>query len=214
MLALEPHRHLQPPTHTCRAAQRTHTLASHRGSARPRSPRAGSHHPQLLTGRVFPSEEELTLTRENSIRRLHSHHADPRSQVRAGWRPSRGRAPLQSGSSALRRVWPLAGSWGGAGRSWGAGAWVCRAPPQAPQHWPRAALRAARHLHRCLGGTRVGSDEDVCTEERGGTGAGGRRLGRRLGEDRREEPSPVLTPPPCPGPAAGGECRAESRGPP
>lgn len=26
-------------------------------------------------------EEELTLTRENSIRRLHSHHADPRNQV-------------------------------------------------------------------------------------------------------------------------------------
>lgn len=37
----------------------------------------------LLTLLPF-SEEELTLTRENSIRRLHSHHSDPRSQVGQG----------------------------------------------------------------------------------------------------------------------------------
>ncbi|XP_036717321.1 nectin-4 isoform X5 [Balaenoptera musculus] len=40
----------------------------------------GYHYPQLLTRGCLPSEEELTLTRENSIRRLHSHHPDPKNQ--------------------------------------------------------------------------------------------------------------------------------------
>lgn len=51
-------------------------------------------HPQLVTRGVFPSEEELTLTRENSIRRLHSHRSDPRSQVCVG-------GPLLPRSTAL-----------------------------------------------------------------------------------------------------------------
>lgn len=75
---------LQPLTHTCRAspAPTPSSPGSHRlGQAR--FTWGGHHYPQLLTRGCLPSEEELTLTRENSIRRLHSHHSDPRNQVGA-----------------------------------------------------------------------------------------------------------------------------------
>lgn len=44
--------------------------------------------------------------------------------------------------------------------------------------------------------------------------AGGRLLGGGWGRTEVKRLSVVLTPPPCAGLAAGGECRAESRGPP
>uniref|UniRef100_A0A7N5JPC5 Nectin cell adhesion molecule 4 n=1 Tax=Ailuropoda melanoleuca TaxID=9646 RepID=A0A7N5JPC5_AILME len=78
------HTHTPPPAATLTLAGTAQCPApparSHTSLAEARPTWGGRYYPQRLMGRVFPSEEELTLTRENSIRRLHSHHTDPRSQ--------------------------------------------------------------------------------------------------------------------------------------
>lgn len=189
--ALQPHRHLQPLTRTCRdnPAPTPSSPGSHRlGQAR--FTLGGYHYPQLLTRGCLPSEEELTLTRENSIRRLHSHHSDPRNQVcaKVGCILGAG-APLRTRSAARPQVWPPLTQPRQVWSCSGFAGLLQRAPFSNPLRGCCGKPPSALVSGRDEGGMRVGVGEvRMFASRREWTGqAGGKVIGGRLGEDRGEE---------------------------
>lgn len=191
--ALQPHCCLQPRAHACRRTQPPHLQPRLTGLPWAGPPPSAPD----LTWVVFPSEEELTLTRENSIRRLHSHRSDPRSQVCAGSLCCPGVQPSPTG--------PLTGSLGAGAQPVGEQSW------SEPAGLPWEATVSVSVSTGSTVGLRPewGEETRVFVTRTEWTEVGGKGV-----REDRPAGSPVLTPAPCPGPAAGGECRAESRGPP